>query len=119
MFNLREIKVKIFEVKNILQISTVRDDLEEELRQQLKRQLAAHTDHLQEQLHCQARELDRKHQVTLEEQILVERSKLQNTLASSLNRLQDVENILSGEYFFLFVENSIIVIFPFFSSRST
>lgn len=83
---------KIFKFK----INRVRDELEEELRVQLKRQLAAHQDHLQEQLQVRTHELNRRHQLTLEDTILLEASRYQSELSDSLNRLQTIEAILKG-----------------------
>ena len=77
--------------------------MEEELRHHLKRQLAAHNDHLQEQLQLLAKELERKNQVVLEESLLSERLHYQSQLSDSINRLQTIESILKSIYLFIII----------------
>lgn len=76
----------------------VRKDPREELREQLKIQLSAYSDYLREQLHLQENELKRMHSIALEERILEEKMRYQRELATSIERLREVERILQGEF---------------------
>lgn len=75
-----------------------RKDPKEELREQLKIQLSAYSDYLKEQLQLQESELKRMHSIALEERILEEKMTYQRELATSIERLREVERILQGMY---------------------
>jgi mitofilin len=72
----------------------IRDEIEEEMKSQLKRQLAAYNDYLQEQLLLQEEELHREHVMDVEDKVLAEKIRYQQELATSIHRLQEVEQIL-------------------------
>lgn len=76
-------------------INKLAPEVQEALVQQLKHQLSAFNDYLKEQLQLQADELSRIHYVGLEERVLEEKLKYQRELASSIVRLQEVENLLA------------------------
>lgn len=71
-------------------------DPKEELREQLKIQLSAYNDYLKEQLQLQENELSRIHSIAMEERVLDEKMRYQRELASSIERLREVERILQG-----------------------
>jgi hypothetical protein len=75
----------------------VREKHRQELVEQLKIQLSAYNDYLREQLQLQQDELQRIHLVALEEKVLEEKMKYQRELASSIVRLQEIENVLKGK----------------------
>lgn len=75
----------------------VQEKQRQELVEQLKIQLSAYNDYLREQLQLQQDELQRIHLVALEEKVLEEKMKYQRELASSIVRLQEVENVLKSE----------------------
>lgn len=77
----------------------MKDDLEGELRQQLKRQLAAHNDHLKDQLEVQHRELERLYQLTMEDKVLEERNRFKSDICASMSKLQVIEGILQRKPF--------------------
>lgn len=77
----------------------VRKDPQEELREQLKLQLSAYSDYLKEQLQLQESELKRMHSIALEERILEEKMRYQRELATSIERLREVERILQGKIY--------------------
>jgi hypothetical protein len=80
------------------QILKLKDHFEEDSRLQLKRQLSAFNDHLQEQLSTLSHELKRKYQNSLEEKILLEKSRFQSELSDSFYKLNSIEAILKGCY---------------------
>lgn len=69
----------------------------DDLREQLKLQLAAYSDYLKEQLQLQRQELGREHDVILEERLLQEKIRYQTELASSIARLSEIERVLAGK----------------------
>lgn len=76
----------------------VRDKVNQEMREQLKLQLSAYNDYLHDQLRLQQDELSRMHGIEMEERVLEEKMRYQRELAGSIVRLQDVEQVLQGEY---------------------
>lgn len=68
-----------------------------ELTEQLKIQFSAYNDYLHEQLALQEQELRRLHQMAMEERVLEEKMSQQRSLADSIARLQEIEQVLSGE----------------------
>lgn len=68
-----------------------RINFELELRQQLMRQAAAHSDHLTEVLKVQEKELGEKFDKILEEKLAEQRLKFQNKIAGWIARLKGIE----------------------------
>ena len=69
---------------------------ESELRQQLKRQAGAHTDHLAEVLKAQQKELEAIHKVALGERVLAERDNFKAEVAGYVARLKGIEAAVEG-----------------------
>ena len=69
---------------------------EEELRHQLTRQAAAHSDHLTEVLRVQENELHGKYESLLHERVAVERDNLRGELAGQIARLRGIEAAVEG-----------------------
>lgn len=90
--------IQIFIYLLFSQILKLKDQFEEDSKQQLKRQLAAFNDHLQDQLSTLRHELKRKYENSLEEKILLEKSRFQSELSDSFYRLNSIEAILKGCY---------------------
>lgn len=70
---------------------------EGDLRQQLSRQAAAHSDHLGQVLRAQQQELEAIHQVALGEAIQAERDNFRTQVASYIARLQGIEAAVEGQ----------------------
>ncbi|ELT92067.1 hypothetical protein CAPTEDRAFT_228490 [Capitella teleta] len=68
-----------------------RVEFESDLRHQLKRQAAAHSDHLTEVLRAQQKELEAIHQVVLGESLLQERDTFKMQIAGYVSRLKGIE----------------------------
>ena len=73
-----------------------RVNFERELRQQLSRQAAAHSDHLADVLKVQETQLNAKYQIRLDEQIASERLKFQTEVAGWIARLKGIEAAVEG-----------------------
>ncbi|KAL8567933.1 hypothetical protein ACOMHN_059055 [Nucella lapillus] len=71
-------------------------DFEKELRQQLSRQAAAHSDHLQDVLQVQASELDRQCERDVHTQLLKERQSFQTEVAGWIARLKGIETAVEA-----------------------
>ena len=78
----------------------VREKVKQEMTEQLKLQLSAYNDYLHDQLQLQQAELSRMHVIEMEERVLEEKMRYQRELAGSIVRLQDVEQVLQGDYCF-------------------
>ena len=72
-------------------------DMDDELRQQLSRQAAAHSDHLADVLRVQRRELAVQHQDQLREALLKERITFHNEVGLAIARLKGIEAAVDGE----------------------
>lgn len=79
-----------------LQVSQARVEFEDELRKQLRRQAAAHSEHLEDVLRAQREQLSVQAKRNVEEAILHEREIFTRQLASSVARLQAIEVALEG-----------------------
>jgi mitofilin len=69
---------------------------EQELRHQLARQAAAHSDHLADVLNVQERELFRKYETLLDENLLHARHKFREDLKNHIHRMHGIEAAIEG-----------------------
>merc|ERR1712106_958198 len=67
----------------------IKEEVERDIRSQLRRQAAAHSDHLQDMLSVQEAELVRKHEHSLSEELAITRS-------SQLEKLSSLSGMVSG-----------------------
>merc|ERR1712106_580199 len=67
----------------------IKEEVERDIRSQLRRQAAAHSDHLQDMLSVQEAELLRKHEHSLSEELAITRS-------SQLEKLSSLSGMVSG-----------------------
>lgn len=72
-------------------------EFEKELRTQLARQAAAHSEHLQDVLNVQADELEQQCQREVHLQLLQERQLFQSEVAGWIARLQGIETAVEGQ----------------------
>ncbi|XP_013792945.1 MICOS complex subunit MIC60-like, partial [Limulus polyphemus] len=72
-------------------INDLKEELEHELRQQLRRQAAAHNDHLQEVLLAQQKEMSRKHELNVKDKLLQEKTRQLSELADAITKLKSIE----------------------------
>lgn len=72
------------------------EDFEKELRQQLRRQAAAHSDHLQEALNIREEELARQSLMQCQEALLKQQGKHQEEVGESMSRLKGIQHYLQG-----------------------
>lgn len=77
-------------------VAEMRDELEHELRMQLRRQAAAHSDHMRDVLQAQHQELDTKYKLDLEEKVNDARHVFEADLARSYARLRGIEEGLKA-----------------------
>ena len=70
--------------------------LEQELRHQVARQTAAHSDHLADVLRVQQGELRRKFDVELRDHLQAERDNFQNDVAGWIARMKGIEAAVEG-----------------------
>jgi len=84
----------------VLQDSEARIQFEVDLRAQLSRQAAAHSDHIVEVLKVQERELEAKFQLKLSEHIQREKEAFQQQVAGWVARLHGIEAALDSKGFF-------------------
>ena len=80
------------------QDAEARVEFEKELRQQLSRQAAAHSDHLRDVLQVQATELDRQCEREVHTQLLQERQSFQTEVAGWIARLKGIETAVEGQF---------------------
>ncbi|XP_076468715.1 MICOS complex subunit MIC60-1-like [Babylonia areolata] len=73
-----------------------RADFEKELRQQLARQAAAHSDHLQDVLQVQASELERQCEREIHTHLLRERQSFQTEVSGWIARLKGIETAVEA-----------------------
>jgi mitofilin len=71
-------------------------NFERELRHQLSRQAAAHSDHLADVLKVQESQLEAKFTVQLEEHLTKERLNFQTEVAGWIARLKGIETAVEG-----------------------
>lgn len=73
-------------------------NFEEELKRQLTRQAAAHSDHITDILKVQQRELEAKFALLLSEKIEKERQEFQKQVASWVARLRGIEEAIDSKW---------------------
>jgi len=78
------------------QVAEVRKKAEEDLLAQLKRQAAAHSQHLREVLSVQEEDYNHRLKTILGEGIAVERRKLENLVRDAFNQLQGIESAIDA-----------------------
>ncbi|XP_070540808.1 MICOS complex subunit MIC60-like [Ptychodera flava] len=76
-------------------MANLSQDFETEMRQQLRRQAAAHSDHLKDVLRVQAKELDKQFEKREQEILANERERYQIELHGALARLRGVESAIA------------------------
>nr|XP_053641102.1 MICOS complex subunit MIC60-like isoform X1 [Cherax quadricarinatus] len=84
------------EVEYKRKMAHLRDELEGELRSQLKRQAAAHSDHLADVLYVQEKELEAKWSDILQDQVQTEKDKYLTRVAVMQGYLDGLKNALSA-----------------------
>ncbi|KAK3883104.1 hypothetical protein Pcinc_012558 [Petrolisthes cinctipes] len=82
---------QLLEVENKRRVLHLREELEGELRTQLKRQAAAHSDHLADVLYVQEKELETKWTDLLQDQLSSEKDKYLSSLARVLGQLEGLK----------------------------
>ncbi|XP_067656913.1 MICOS complex subunit MIC60-1-like [Haliotis asinina] len=85
-----------FSVQKEKWASEARVEFEQELRQQLARQAAAHSDHLKDVLKVQQEELDKQFEREMHTRILEERQTFQTEVAGWIARLKGIEAAVDG-----------------------
>jgi mitofilin len=89
------------EVEYHRKLTAVRDEMEKENRTQLRRQAAAHVDHISDVLEVQSKELTRIHERSLDETINNEKASHKRELAIIRGTLQGYENALEDKKFMI------------------
>lgn len=94
----RDLERQRAELDAMLEVKLVKQQeaFEQELQQQLRRQVAAHTEHLREALEEQRADLDRAFGLELEQKLVEERAQHNTALASSVAKLQGMEDYLQA-----------------------
>lgn len=94
----RDLERQRAELDAMLEVKLVKQQeaFEQELQQQLRRQVAAHTEHLREALEEQRVDLDRAFGLELEQKLVEERAQHNTALASSVAKLQGMEDYLQA-----------------------
>ncbi|CAL1269703.1 unnamed protein product [Larinioides sclopetarius] len=78
-------------------VAHLKEDFENELRQQLRRQAAAHADHIQEVLKVQEQELERKFSLDLEEKLLHQKGVFISEMSGNMSRLKGILAFLKAK----------------------
>lgn len=94
----RDLERQRAELDAMLEVKLVKQQeaFEQELQQQLRRQVAAHTEHLREALEEQRVDLGRAFGLELEQKLVEERAQHNAALASSVAKLQGMEDYLQA-----------------------
>jgi len=91
----------------ITQEAEAKAEFEAELRQQLARQAAAHSDHLVSVLHAQRLKLEAEFEKQLIENVKTEKLKMMKEISAVVNRLNAIESAVNGQlhslYLFMFL----------------
>lgn len=82
--------------KNFQQI-LAEADCEREIRHQLTRQAAAHSDHLAQVVTVQKEELQKKYEQLLHDEVVAERDNIREEIAGWVSRLRGIEAAIEGE----------------------
>jgi len=80
-------------------MTTLRNDLEKELRKHAKRQAAAHVDHINDVLEVQSKELERLHERALNEAIANEQAEFKREMAVIKGTLDALDRALDDKNF--------------------
>ncbi|XP_043196760.1 MICOS complex subunit MIC60-like [Amphibalanus amphitrite] len=78
------------------QLEALQTELENEMRQQLRRQAAAHSDHLQDVLSVQERELKLRFEMAHEDRLRDERQQYQSELAVVMGELKGLKDAITA-----------------------
>ncbi|GIY91697.1 MICOS complex subunit Mic60 [Caerostris extrusa] len=78
-------------------VAHLKEEFENELRQQLRRQAAAHADHIQEVLKVQEQELERKFSLDLEEKLLHQKGVFISEMSGNMSRLKGILAFLKAK----------------------
>jgi len=84
-----------------VQETEAKAEYEAELRQQLSRQAAAHSDHLVSVLHAQRLKLEAEFEKQLIDAVKTEKLKMMDEINVVVNRLNAVESAVNGQLLFL------------------
>jgi mitofilin len=87
------------ELEQHRKLTALRDDMEKEMRTQLRRQAGAHADHINDVLEIQSKELQRVHQRSLDESLSVEATNHKRDLARLKGTLDGLDNALDDKSF--------------------
>jgi len=83
-----------------MQETEAKAEFEVELRQQLSRQAAAHSDHLVSVLHAQRLKLEAEFEKQLIDAVKTEKLKMMDEISAVVNRLNAVESAVNGQLLF-------------------
>lgn len=81
----------------LLQIFKIKAETERNLREQLKKQIEAHTDHLNDALSQKEAEMKRLFARELDEKLANERASYNTQLAAMLGKLKGMDSALKGQ----------------------
>jgi len=87
------------EVEHHRKLSALREEMEKEMRTQLRRQAAAHADHINDVLEVQAKELNRLHERSLDESLTNERTTHKRELANIKGSLEGLNKAMEDKSF--------------------
>nr|KAG5693707.1 hypothetical protein BaRGS_008349 [Batillaria attramentaria] len=87
---------EIFSLEKQQWDTEARLEFEQELRQQLARQAAAHSDHIKDVLHVQSLELEKQCEREMHKQLLQERQAFQTEVAGWIARLKGIESAVEA-----------------------
>merc|ERR1712018_664872 len=89
-----EAQRRVLDVEHQRKMAAIREEMENEVRSQLRRQAAAHADHIKDVAEVEKSELKRKHDHELEENISMERSAHQKELSSLAGRVDGIKVVV-------------------------
>jgi len=84
---------------SFVQEAEAKAKFEAELRQQLARQAAAHSDHLVSVLHAQRVKLEAEFEKQLVDGVQAEKEKMTEEISALVNRVNAVESAVSGQLY--------------------
>merc|ERR1712018_796416 len=89
-----EAQRRVLDVEHQRKMAAIREEMENEGSLQLRRQIAAHADHVKDVVDLEKSELKRKHDHELEENISMERSAHQKELSSLAGRVDGIKVVV-------------------------
>ena len=92
-----------------MQETETRVEFEAELRQQLARQAAAHSDHLVSVLHAQRVKLEAEFEKQLIDGVHAAKDKMMEEISALVNRVNAIESAVSGQPYSVF---HLLFVFP-------